>query len=203
MADRNTKIRGTQIFDDTIPPSKMKALNNPVEGYILEYDSASQEFNWVPKLDSITETPSGDINGSNKNFTLTYTPESGSLAVFLNGLYQEEGSGKDYVVSGNQITFVNAPVTDDVIIVTYVTEESAGGGGADSYSETFDNGDLTASKITISHNLSVTYPDVVVYDNDDSVINPSDINYTDSNSVELDFTGMTPLTGTYKVRVIG
>jgi len=203
MADRNTKIRGTQIFDDTIAPSKMKALNSPVDGYILEYDNASGEFNWIPSLNGITETPSGLVNGSNKVFTLSNTPESGTLHLYLNGVHQEEGSAKDYVITGDTITFVDAPYVNDTIVASYLIGGGVGSGGADSYRETFDNGDLTANKITINHAQGIEHPVVIVYDNSDNKILPTEITYVDTNNIELDFTGMTPLTGTYKVRVIG
>ena len=128
MVDRNTKIRGTQIFDNTIEPSKLKALNSPVAGYILEYDETSGEFRWVSGAEAITETPSGLVNGANKVFTVSSTPEAGSLHVYLNGLYQEAGASKDYVISGSDITFVDAPETDDIIIATYFKIEGTSPG---------------------------------------------------------------------------
>ena len=42
---------------------------------------------------------------------------------------------------------------------------------------------------------------VVVYDNNDKKVIPSEITRNSANAIELDFSGMTPLTGTYKVRV--
>lgn len=66
----------------------------------------------------VRETPSGTINGSNTNFTLANTPISGTEMVFLNGLLQKSG-GADYSISSSTITFTVAPVTNDVILVTY------------------------------------------------------------------------------------
>lgn len=204
MADRNTRIRGVQIFDNTIPPSKMKSLNSAVDDYILEFDNATQDFRWIPKMGGVTETPSGLVNGSNKVFTLSSTPENDTLHLYLNGLYQEEGVTKDYVISGTSITFVDAPAVGDIIIATYITDGTVGGGGnASSYKTTFVDGDLTTDKITINHALDIEHPVVMVYDNNEEYILPSEITYTDSNNVELDFTNLTPLSGTYKVRVIG
>jgi hypothetical protein len=65
------------------------------------------------------ETPTGTKNGSNKDFTLSGTPVSGSEMVFLNGILQEPGSGNDYVINTNTITFEVAPVSTDKIFATY------------------------------------------------------------------------------------
>jgi hypothetical protein len=205
MVDRNTKIRGTQIHDESITPAKIKAVNSPVDGYILEYVNATQEWQWIPSLTGTTETPSGTVNGSNKVFVLSETPEAGTLHVFLNGLAQEEGSGADYVLSGTNITFVDAPQSGDVILVCYLRGSTSGATGtAVSYKETFVDGDLSsADVITITHNLDREHPLIVVYDDSDNIVNPTERTYKTVNTVELDFTGMTPLTGTYKVRVIG
>lgn len=237
MADRNTKIRGTQIHDEAITEAKLAVYNAPTNGYVLTWNTSESKFEWKARIDAITEYPSGLINGSNKVFTLSYAPESGSLSVYLNGLYQEEGSGNDYVISGSSITFIDAPQAGDLIIVSYATDQIAGGGGASelnelsdvtisspssgqilsyngaqwvnsapastSYTEQFADGDLDSNDvIRITHNLGTSFPLVVVYDNSNNVIVPSEITYIGTNNVDLDFTGMTPLTGNYNVRVI-
>ncbi len=53
------------------------------------------------------ETPSGNINGSNVTFTLAHTPIDGSLDLRLAGIYMTVDI--DYTISGDTITFVNAP----------------------------------------------------------------------------------------------
>lgn len=67
------------------------------------------------------ETPSGTINGSNATFTLANTPTAGSEEVFVNGVLQELGAGKDYTISGGTITFESGavPETGDVLRVSY------------------------------------------------------------------------------------
>ena len=67
----------------------------------------------------IRETPSGSVNGSNTSFTLANTPASGTEQVYLNGILQEPGSGNDYTISTNTITYLTAPVTGDRIRVSY------------------------------------------------------------------------------------
>lgn len=72
----------------------------------------------------VREVPAGTKNGINKTFTLSKTPIANSEMVFLNGLLQN-GGGNDYTlnVSTKTITFVDAPVADDVILVTYLANE--------------------------------------------------------------------------------
>jgi hypothetical protein len=66
------------------------------------------------------ETPSGSINGSNTAFTLANTPVSGSVQVFRNGQLQLSGAGNDYTISGATITYEYAPVTGEVLKVSYI-----------------------------------------------------------------------------------
>jgi len=80
------------------------------------YDANSAEA--LPQVSSdVTETPSGSINGSNTAFTLTSTPTSGTLSLYLNGVRQTLTS--DYTITGTAITMVTAPVTGDSLVATY------------------------------------------------------------------------------------
>jgi len=63
------------------------------------------------------ETPSGTVNGSNKAFTVSKTPYTGSLKVFVNG--QRMRVTEDYTLSGKTITFVTAPPTSSILLVDY------------------------------------------------------------------------------------
>lgn len=67
----------------------------------------------------VRETPSGSINGSNTSFSLANSPVVGSEELYLNGLLQEQGAGKDYTISGTTITMAAAPVSGDVLKVSY------------------------------------------------------------------------------------
>ena len=65
------------------------------------------------------EVPAGAINGTNTAFTLANTPYPGTEMVFLNGVLQNLGGGNDYTITGNGVTMNTAPLTGDVILVTY------------------------------------------------------------------------------------
>ena len=74
----------------------------------------------------------GDFNKENfevtdsnqKTYTVSNTPEPGSVIVLLNGLYQVPGSGEAYTVSGSDITFTpSATLTvGDLIEIYYIIQ---------------------------------------------------------------------------------
>lgn len=66
---------------------------------------------------TISETPTGAINGTNTTFTLSYTPIAGSLLLPLNGLYLFPSIG--YTISGNILTLITAPQTGDTLYAQY------------------------------------------------------------------------------------
>jgi hypothetical protein len=118
MAERNTKIRGNQIFDGTIGVDKLDVSNAPVAGYYLRYNSTSQKFEWVPGTGAVTEIPTLDTGST---YDLTATPLNGSLSIYLNGLFQEPG-GSDYSLVGSKITFASPIDGADILLASYFTE---------------------------------------------------------------------------------
>lgn len=70
----------------------------------------------------IQETPTGTVNGSNVNFTLSQIPvEADAMLVFLNGIQQKKTT--DWTVSGTTLIFVVAPSVAQQITVQYVQEK--------------------------------------------------------------------------------
>lgn len=68
----------------------------------------------------VDETPSGTINGSNQNFTLSQTPfdSNDSVQVFIDGIKRDRTT--DWTISGTTITMVTAPVAGQSIRVNYI-----------------------------------------------------------------------------------
>jgi len=72
------------------------------------------------------ETPSGDKNGLNKNFTLANEVHSESdkyfLSVMINGMKMMPGDGNDYTFApaSKLITFTEAPISTDNILADYI-----------------------------------------------------------------------------------
>lgn len=67
------------------------------------------------------ETPAGDVDGVNDEFTLDFAPVAGSEHVFVNGILQDEGAGNDYQIDAAVITFEAGalPQTNDKVRVSY------------------------------------------------------------------------------------
>jgi hypothetical protein len=85
---------------------------NSIENYIGSLENGQVIYR---------EKPTGVSNGINTSFTLANAPTPGTEQVFINGLLQEEGETGDYTLSGNTITFNNAPKSYWSIFVTYTT----------------------------------------------------------------------------------
>jgi hypothetical protein len=104
-------------FGDTrwyCPVNDGGTLGTTAITFIQDVSNGLTAANFVDK-----EVPTGAINGSNTSFTLANTPTSGTEHVYLNGLLQESGSGNDYTISANTITFIFAPLTGEKIRVSY------------------------------------------------------------------------------------
>lgn len=67
----------------------------------------------------VREAPSGTINGSNAEFTLSQTPATDTLLLFRNGILQT-GGGTDYTLSTATVTFASAPATGDTLQAFYL-----------------------------------------------------------------------------------
>lgn len=66
------------------------------------------------------ETPTGSINGTNKSFSLQFTPKENTEQVYKNGVLQMRGEDVDYVIVNNVITFNSAPYSGTKILVNYI-----------------------------------------------------------------------------------
>jgi hypothetical protein len=84
--------------------------------------SAEAVANNIVEGDIQVENKSATCDDVEVDFTLSNTPIANSLQVFLNGLMQEEGSGKDYTVDGTTVTFAIAPETNDILIIHYIID---------------------------------------------------------------------------------
>ena len=65
------------------------------------------------------ETPTGTVNSANTAFTLAFTPQVGSLSLYLNGQRLKSGAGNDYTVAGTAVTMLFAPTTGDQLLADY------------------------------------------------------------------------------------
>ena len=73
------------------------------------------------EADFVQEVPSGTVNGSNVNFTLSSAPADPTrVMVWLNGIKQIYTT--DYSVSGTTVTFVTAPADGQSVDVAFLRE---------------------------------------------------------------------------------
>ncbi len=70
------------------------------------------------------EVPMGTINAVNTTFSLVNTPVVGSVRLFKRGLRQYAGTGNDFTISGNIITFAatSIPIVGDNLLADYEIE---------------------------------------------------------------------------------
>ena len=146
----NTRIRGAQIVlaDEVIAVASDKIAFIDADG-VMKQESVADlatamagsgltATNGVLSTDAVADniveadikienlSADIDVTGYAGVHTLTNIPVTNSVQVFLNGLLQEEGSGKDYELGGTgnkTITFATAPVTGDIIIVHYILND--------------------------------------------------------------------------------
>jgi hypothetical protein len=64
-------------------------------------------------------TITGTVNGANTIFTLPTSPPAGGLLLLENGLMLTSGSGKDFTITGNTITFLLAPAIGTQLLAFY------------------------------------------------------------------------------------
>jgi hypothetical protein len=105
----NDYLLSDSTFIMNIPPESGSFL---VATYVYRF--------LVPYGESVSwmEVPSGDIDDSNVEFTLQYTPDPrNSLMLYINGILQSLDD--DYTLVGNKITVVYPPQSGSKLIATY------------------------------------------------------------------------------------
>lgn len=117
-------IDTAHIANDQITEAKLDCTNATTDGYMLTWDDGTSKFEWIdPAIsDNLVE---GDIKFEDKSgtviaFNLAVTPIANSVQVYLNGLIQQVGDGKDYTLAGSTVTFLTAPEATDLILVYYI-----------------------------------------------------------------------------------
>ena len=109
-------------------------------------------------------------------------------------------------VAGGVIT--PQPVTGQQDPIFYVSDDKnieviGSSGGATVYRRDFDDGDLATDILAVTHNLNKRYPHITVWRNTNIEVNDDLIlgTATGVDGLTIDFTGLTPLTGTWHLIV--
>ena len=109
---------------------------------------SANNANTYPKLDLFT----GD--GSDTTFVLSTTPPSaGAIMVFVDGVFQREGSSNAWTLSGDTVTFTAAPAnTANISVMHLATEQS--------FLPTVVDRTVTNAKISLSNSNANTSPTI-------------------------------------------
>ena len=109
---------------------------------------SANNANTYPKLDLFT----GD--GSDTTFVLSTTPPSaGAIMVFVDGVFQREGSSNAWTLSGDTLTFTAAPAnTANIAVMHFATEQS--------FLPTVVDRTVTNAKISLSNSNANTSPTI-------------------------------------------
>jgi len=110
--DSNTRRETVADLVTAMAGSGLTATNG-----VLSVDAITDN---VVESDIQVENESANCNGVTTQFTLSNTPVTNSVQVFLNGLLQEAGSGKDYTLTGTTVEFAEAPISGDILIIHYI-----------------------------------------------------------------------------------
>ena len=109
---------------------------------------SANNANTYPKLDLFT----GD--GSDTTFVLSTTPPSaGAIMVFVDGVFQREGSSNAWTLSGDTLTFTTAPANTAAIAVMHLATEQ-------SFLPTVTDRTVTNAKISLSNSNANTSPTI-------------------------------------------
>jgi hypothetical protein len=69
------------------------------------------------------------------------------------------------------------------------------------YSASFVDGDLSSGVLTVTHNLDEQFVDVQVVNNNNKLVQPDDITYTNDTSLSIDLSSFGTLTGTWNLKI--
>lgn len=105
----------TPSVDFTLSGTTVTFTTAPLTGdsVVISYRTSSGTTNF-----SDPAAPTGTVDGINAVFTVSHTPTTGSLYVWIDGRLQA-GGGSDYTLSGTTITFTTPPVAGATILVAY------------------------------------------------------------------------------------
>ena len=91
-------------------------------------------------------------DGSDTTFVLSATPPSaGAIMVFVDGVFQREGSSNAWTLSGDTVTFTGAPANTAAIAVMHLATEQ-------SFLPTVTDRTVTNAKISLSNSNANTSP---------------------------------------------
>ena len=112
------------VKDDGITEAKLDITahaGTAEDGYVLYWDNATGKLAYKDVDVGFISDEDLEKEDLAYNFTdLAIVPVANSLHLYLNGLLQEEGSGKDFTITGTTVTWATAPEATDIVIAYYI-----------------------------------------------------------------------------------
>lgn len=147
-------LSGNTISLNYAPPTNSRLT--ATYQYIITIPVVGQDITWM-------ETPGGDLDGVNNNFTLANVPlPSGSLMFYVNGVLQRQGPVFDYTMPSSASIVMNyTPESGSVVAATYPYDGSLVTGDRPKYYANvivpiFANTDVSL----IDGNIDAAFPDM-------------------------------------------
>jgi len=124
LAIKASGVTTAKIADDNVTEAKLDIAEHAgtaEDGYVLYWDNASGKLAYKDvDTDFISDADLVKEDLAYDDFGLSNTPVANSLHLYLNGLLQEEGSGKDFTIDTATITWATVPEATDIVIAYYV-----------------------------------------------------------------------------------
>ena len=98
-----------QTGQSQVDATKFLALDNMIFRQVMKAAGAT-----APSGNAITIDPGTG-----------FRIKTGTESIYLNGVLQTSGSGNDYTISGNTVTFLDSIGSGDAINVTYIKEKDS------------------------------------------------------------------------------
>lgn len=119
---------------------------------------------------------------------------TGSLAATmgLSGSLTQLVDGTSYLIAGANVTITSA--SNGAVTVSAFN---------DTFTTTFNDGDLIAGIYTANHNLNFQYATVIVYDDTNKQVIPDEVTAATANSTNIDLSTFAPIPNTWTTTIVG
>jgi hypothetical protein len=160
----------------------------------------------IAKVDFLTVTQAVDLDTMESDITA-------NTAKVTNATHTGDVTGATALtidptaISGK--TLVTADGTDHVMVLDAtdgalkkVLVSDFGNSDAGRFLDSFVNADLTTGVLTVNHALNNQYVSVTVIDDNDQIIIPDSVDFTDSNNLDIDLSSYGTLVGTWNAVIL-
>jgi hypothetical protein len=120
-ADDANRANVFEVFQDgtaTLPGASIAEIDTRGNTAVVTKEYLDDALGLFSSTPVYNETPT--VTDGSPDVTLAHTPTTDTQRVYLNGVRQVPGSGNDYTISGNTITFEFNLASNDTVVVDYL-----------------------------------------------------------------------------------